>query len=111
MVLFAISDAKEIIRLEGVDLRCERMLEGGAKFPGIIDLKHDNNYYDISQGFYHKLGEGTNMSIDSIGSLQTSNSGGSVAMSIDNSSEGSNDSHTRILSHSRKSRNHFILFL
>ncbi|KAL6291870.1 hypothetical protein ACE6H2_000012 [Prunus campanulata] len=79
------------------------MLEGGAKFPGIIGLNnHDNNYYDLSQGFYHKLhegeGEGTNMSIDS---MQTSNDGGSVAMSIDNSSVASNtnDSHTRILNH------------
>ncbi|CAJ1937192.1 unnamed protein product [Sphenostylis stenocarpa] len=76
------------------------MLEGGAKFPGIIDLnKNNDNYYDFSQGFYHKLGEGTNMSIDSVGSLQTSNGGGSVAMSIDNSSVGSNDSHTRMLDH------------
>ncbi|XP_024929408.2 serine/threonine-protein kinase STY13 isoform X1 [Ziziphus jujuba] len=52
-------------------------------------------------GFYHKLGEGSNMSIDSFASLQTSNGGGSVAMSIDNSSVGSNtnDSHTRILNH------------
>ncbi|KAK2439257.1 Protein kinase superfamily protein [Trifolium repens] len=74
------------------------MLEGGAKFP--IDLnKNNNNFYDFSQGFYHKLGEGTNMSIDSVGSLQTSNGGGSVAMSIDNSSVGSNDSHTRMLDH------------
>ncbi|XP_048329430.1 serine/threonine-protein kinase STY13 isoform X3 [Ziziphus jujuba] len=41
------------------------------------------------------------MSIDSFASLQTSNGGGSVAMSIDNSSVGSNtnDSHTRILNH------------
>ncbi|KAK9930786.1 hypothetical protein M0R45_018097 [Rubus argutus] len=77
------------------------MLEGGAKFPGIIGLNNqDNNYYDLSQGFYHKLheGEGTNMSIDS---LQTSNDGGSVAMSIDNSSVASNtnDSHTQMLKH------------
>ncbi|XP_050262504.1 serine/threonine-protein kinase STY13-like [Quercus robur] len=76
------------------------MLEGGPKFAGIIDLnKNDNNYYDLSQGFYQKLGEGTNMSIDSVGSLQTSTGGGSVAMSIDNSSVGSNDSRTRILNH------------
>ncbi|KAF3951987.1 hypothetical protein ACB098_07G027300 [Castanea mollissima] len=76
------------------------MLEGGPKFAGIIDLnKNDNNYYDLSQGFYQKLGEGTNMSIDSVGSLQTSTGGGSVAMSIDNSSVGSNDSHTHILNH------------
>ncbi|XP_021683260.2 serine/threonine-protein kinase STY13 [Hevea brasiliensis] len=74
------------------------MLEGGPKFPGIIDLNnHDNNYHDLSQGFYHKLGENSNMSIDSYDSLQTSNGGGSVAMSIE--SIGSNDSHTRILNH------------
>ncbi|KAF3961790.1 hypothetical protein ACB098_07G027500 [Castanea mollissima] len=76
------------------------MLEASPKFTGIIGLNNqDNNYYDLSQGFYHKLGEGTNMSIDSFGSLQTSNGGGSVAMSMDNSSVGSNDSHTRILNH------------
>ncbi|PON81371.1 Serine/threonine protein kinase [Trema orientale] len=78
------------------------MLESGQKFPGIIGLSNqDNNYCDLSQGFYYKLDEGTNMSIDSFGSLQTSNDGGSVAMSIDNSSVGSNtnDSHTRILNH------------
>ncbi|KAJ4830798.1 Serine/threonine-protein kinase sty13 [Turnera subulata] len=77
-------------------------MEGALKYPGIIDLNtpHDNNFHDLSQGFYHKLGgEGSNMSIDSFGSLQTSNGGGSVAMSIDNSSVGSNDSHTRILNH------------
>lgn len=76
------------------------MLEASPKFTGIIGLNNqDNNYYDLSQGFYHKLGEGTNMSIESFGSLQTSNGGGSVAMSMDNSSVGSNDSHTRILNH------------
>ncbi|KAL0552069.1 hypothetical protein IC582_011162 [Cucumis melo] len=73
------------------------MLEGGQKFPGMIDL--NEHAYDLSQGFYHKLGEGTNMSIDSFASLQTSNDGGSVAMSLDNSSVGSNESHTRILNH------------
>lgn len=72
------------------------MLEG-PKFTGIIGM--NNNEYDLSQGFYHKLGEGSNMSIESYGSLQTSNGGGSVAMSVDNSSVGSNDSHTRILNH------------
>ncbi|KAF5445652.1 hypothetical protein F2P56_034690 [Juglans regia] len=76
------------------------MLEGGARFTGMIGLnKNDNNYDDLSQGFYHKLDEGSNMSIDSFGSLQTSNGGGSVAMSIGNSSVGSNDSHTHILNH------------
>ncbi|KAF4353892.1 hypothetical protein G4B88_009370, partial [Cannabis sativa] len=80
----------------------KKMLEGGQKFPGIIGMSNqDNNYCDLSQGFYYKLDEGTNMSVDSFGSLQTSNDGGSVAMSIDNSSVGSNtnDSHTRILNH------------
>lgn len=76
------------------------MLEGGPKFTGIIDLnKHDNNFYDLSQVFYEKLNEGTNMSVDSFASMQTSTGGGSVAMSVDNSSVGSNDSHTRILNH------------
>lgn len=76
------------------------MMESGSKFAGVIELNnHVINYDDLSQGFYHKLGEGTNMSIDSFSSLQTSNGGGSVAMSIDNSSVGSNESHTRILNH------------
>lgn len=73
------------------------MLEG-TKFTGIIDLNSHHDY-DISQVFYRKLDEGSNMSIDSLGSLQLSNGGGSVAMSVDNSSVGSNDSHTRILNH------------
>ncbi|KAG8659832.1 hypothetical protein MANES_02G083100v8 [Manihot esculenta] len=74
------------------------MLEGDPKFPGIIDLNHhDNAYHELSQGFYRKLGENSNMSIDSYDSLQTSNGGGSVTMSI--KSIGSNDSHTRILNH------------
>lgn len=70
----------------------------GSKFPGIIghNNNNENNYYDFTQGFYQKLGEGSNMSIDS---LQTSNAGGSVSMSVDNSSVGSNDSLTHILSH------------
>ena len=75
------------------------MLE--AKYTGIIGLNNnDNKYYDLSQVFYSKLheGEGTNMSLDS---MQTSVDGGSVAMSLDNSSVASNtnDSHTRILNH------------
>ncbi|XP_058207863.1 serine/threonine-protein kinase STY13-like isoform X3 [Rhododendron vialii] len=74
------------------------MLEA-PKFTGIIGLNNNHDNYDLSQGFYHKLGEGSNMSTDSYGSLQMSNGGGSVAMSIDNSSVGSNDSHTRILNH------------
>ncbi|KAI3814748.1 hypothetical protein L1987_14392 [Smallanthus sonchifolius] len=75
------------------------MLEA-PKFTGMMGLNngHDN-FVDLSQGFYRKLGEGSNMSIDSFNSLQMSNGGGSVAMSLDNSSVGSNESHTRILNH------------
>ncbi|XP_068643035.1 serine/threonine-protein kinase STY13-like [Aristolochia californica] len=72
----------------------------GPKFTGIIGGdNNENNFYNFTQGFYQKLGEGSNMSIDSVGSLQTSNGGGSVSMSVDNSSVGSNDSHTIILNH------------
>ncbi|XP_068637407.1 serine/threonine-protein kinase STY13-like [Aristolochia californica] len=72
----------------------------GPKFTGIIGSdNNENNFYNFTQGFYQKLGEGSNMSIDSVGSLQTSNGGGSVSMSVDNSSVGSNDSHTIILNH------------
>ncbi|PIN02882.1 Dual-specificity kinase [Handroanthus impetiginosus] len=74
------------------------MLEG-PKFTGIMGLNNNHDNYDFSQNFYRKLNEGSNMSIDSYGSLQMSNGGGSVAMSMDNSSVGSNDSHTRILGH------------
>ncbi|GFZ21611.1 protein kinase superfamily protein [Actinidia rufa] len=74
------------------------MLEA-PKFTGIIDLNKNHDNFDLSQGFYHKLGEGSNMSIDSFSSLQMSNGGGSGTMSVDNSSVGSNDSHTRILNH------------
>ncbi|GAB4833066.1 Serine/threonine-protein kinase sty13 [Ancistrocladus abbreviatus] len=71
------------------------MLEG-PKIVGMIGINNnDNKFYD----FYHKLGENSNMSIDSFASLQPSNGGGSLAMSVDNSSVGSNDSHTRILNH------------
>ncbi|KAK6927761.1 Serine-threonine/tyrosine-protein kinase, catalytic domain [Dillenia turbinata] len=73
----------------------------GPRFTGFIGNNNnihnnENNYFDLTQGFYQKLGEGSNMSIDS---LRTSNAGGSVSMSIDNSSVGSNDSLTHILSH------------
>eukprot|EP00262_Sarcandra_glabra_P019151 TRINITY_DN710_c0_g1_i1.p1 TRINITY_DN710_c0_g1~~TRINITY_DN710_c0_g1_i1.p1 ORF type:complete len:417 (-),score=51.08 TRINITY_DN710_c0_g1_i1:32-1282(-) len=64
------------------------MIEG-PKFTGIIGNNNENNFYDFTQGFYQKLGEGSNMSIDSV---QTSNAGGSVSMSVENSSVGSNDS-------------------
>lgn len=81
------------------------MLEG-PKFAGLIDLNQNHDNYGLSQNFYHKLGEGSNMSIDSYPSLQMSNGGGSVAMSMDNSSVGSNDSNTRILNHQGLKRVH-----
>ncbi|XP_077222401.1 serine/threonine-protein kinase STY13-like [Tasmannia lanceolata] len=71
----------------------------GPNFAGVIGTNHENNFYDLTQGFYQKLGEGSNMSIDSVGSLQMSNGGGSVSMSVENSSVGSNDSHTLMLNH------------
>ncbi|XP_077214538.1 serine/threonine-protein kinase STY13-like [Tasmannia lanceolata] len=71
----------------------------GPKFSGIIGNNNENNFYELTQGFYEKLGEGSNMSIDSVGSLQTTNGGGSLSMSVDNSSVGSNDSHTLMLNH------------
>ncbi|XP_015163249.1 serine/threonine-protein kinase HT1-like isoform X4 [Solanum tuberosum] len=61
------------------------------KFVGLVDL--NQNLWQI---FYHKLGEGSNMSIEGYG---MSNADGSGAMSVDNSSVGSNDSHTHILNH------------
>ncbi|KAL7597662.1 serine/threonine-protein kinase STY13 [Lactuca sativa] len=71
----------------------------GMNMMGLNNNHHDNNFIDLSQGFYHKLGEGSNMSIDSFNSLNMSQNGGSIAMSLDNSSVGSNESHTRILNH------------
>ncbi|XP_010525852.1 PREDICTED: serine/threonine-protein kinase HT1-like [Tarenaya hassleriana] len=70
-----------------------KMVEG-PKFNGFIGGHNNNNndYYD----YYKKLGEGSNMSVDS---LQTSIAGGSVSMSSKTSSVGSNDSHTHILGH------------
>ncbi|CAA7398782.1 unnamed protein product [Spirodela intermedia] len=53
------------------------------------------NFVDLAS--YQKLGEGSNMSIDSIGSLQTTTGGGSVSMSVE--SIGSNNSHALILPH------------
>lgn len=61
---------------------------GGANY-------HGRNFYDLA--FYQKLGDGSTMSVDSVGSLQTSTVGGSIAMSVDNSSVGSNDSQTLFL--------------
>lgn len=69
-------------------------MESGPKFTGIIGLNNQNNNIN-NLGFFGNQGEGTNMSIDS---FEVSNGGGSVAMSFDNSSVGSNDN-TRMLNH------------
>ncbi|XP_009409582.2 serine/threonine-protein kinase STY13 [Musa acuminata AAA Group] len=75
----------------------------GSKFSGFIIGGGSggnivgNGFYDM--GFYRKLDEGSNMSMDSVGSLQTSTCDGSVAMSLENSSVGSNNSRTGILHH------------
>ncbi|KAG6482347.1 serine/threonine-protein kinase STY13-like [Zingiber officinale] len=77
----------------------------GSKFAGFMGggggggggNVNGNSYFDM--GFYRKLDEGSNMSVDSIGSLQTSTGDGSIAMSVQNSSVGSNNSRTSILRH------------
>lgn len=92
------ADAEEVDRIRACfsGWGGNKMLES-SKFTGIIGINNnDNKFYD-----FYKLGvgENSNMSIDSYGSLAASNGGGSVAMSVDNSSVGSNDSHTRMLGH------------
>eukprot|EP00262_Sarcandra_glabra_P006122 TRINITY_DN18222_c0_g1_i1.p1 TRINITY_DN18222_c0_g1~~TRINITY_DN18222_c0_g1_i1.p1 ORF type:complete len:443 (+),score=47.80 TRINITY_DN18222_c0_g1_i1:301-1629(+) len=74
------------------------MMVEGPNFTGmIIGSNRETNFYDLSpQGFYQKLGEGSNMSIDS---LPTSIGGSSVSMSVENSSVGSNDTRNLILNH------------
>ncbi|CAL9180388.1 unnamed protein product [Musa hybrid cultivar] len=74
----------------------------GSKFAGFMGGGGGGNvvgngFYDM--GFYRKLDEVSNMSVDSVGSLQTSTGGRSVAMSLENSSVGSNNSRTGILHH------------
>jgi len=73
----------------------------GPNFAGMIGGigGHDNGGNFCDMAYYRKLGEGSNMSIDSLNSMQTSTHGGSIAMSVDNSSVGSCDSHTRMLNH------------
>ncbi|XP_071729704.1 serine/threonine-protein kinase STY13-like [Rutidosis leptorrhynchoides] len=55
-----------------------------------INHNHDNNFHGITQGFYHKLDNDDDVSMESFSSLQTSNNGGSVGVSIAHSSVGSN---------------------
>ncbi|XP_062195396.1 serine/threonine-protein kinase STY13-like isoform X2 [Phragmites australis] len=71
----------------------------GAKFPGFIGAVgglDGGNFCDMT--YYQKLGEGSNMSIESLNSMQTSMHGGSIAMSVD-SSVCSSDSRTGMLGH------------
>uniref|UniRef100_A0A804MAN8 non-specific serine/threonine protein kinase n=1 Tax=Zea mays TaxID=4577 RepID=A0A804MAN8_MAIZE len=70
----------------------------GPNFAGMIG-GHDNGGDFCDMAYYRKLGEGSNMSVDNLNSMQTSTHGGSIAMSVDNSSVGSCDSHTRMLNH------------
>ena len=74
------------------------MMVEGPNFAGMIGGR-DNGGNFCDMAYYRKLGEGSNMSIDSLNSMQTSTHGGSIAMSVDNSSVGSCDSHTRMLNH------------
>ncbi|KAJ8470544.1 hypothetical protein OPV22_024887 [Ensete ventricosum] len=62
-----------------------------------VGIDNGNSFYYMA--YYQRLGEGSNMSIDSINSMQTSVDGGSIAMSRDASSVGSSDSRTGILNH------------
>ncbi|MQM12255.1 hypothetical protein Taro_045170 [Colocasia esculenta] len=73
----------------------------GSKFGGIMGVGGGGgndlgaNFCDLA--FYQKLGDNSNMSIDSLQSLQTSTGGGTTSMSVE--SVGSNNSHTFILQH------------
>lgn len=78
------------------------MMEGPV-FTGVVGYKnHENNMYHFPKGgSYLVLGEGSNMSVDdgSMGSVQGSTGGGSVSMSVGDSSMDSNstsDSRTRL---------------
>eukprot|EP00249_Psilotum_nudum_P017527 c26373_g1_i2 orf=903-2117(+) len=62
-------------------------------------MAKQDGYYMFTDGFYQRLAEGSDMSVESVGSLQTSNGGGSVTMSVMDSSVGSTDSRTTILMH------------
>ncbi|KAI4312572.1 hypothetical protein MLD38_037377 [Melastoma candidum] len=77
-------------------------VQSPQKFVGIMGLNnhHDaNNDLNRSKASSHKLGEDMNISINSYVSLQMSNDGGSVTMSVDNSCIASNESYTQILNH------------
>jgi hypothetical protein len=68
---------------------------GGGGGKGMQD-NEINGFDNIP--YYQKFGEGSHMSVDSVDGFNLTNyAGGSVAMSLDNSSVGSNESRTVIL--------------
>ncbi|KAM0013449.1 putative dual-specificity kinase TKL-Pl-4 family [Helianthus debilis subsp. tardiflorus] len=71
-----------------------------------INHRDDHEPYDVTQGFYYKLYDDASM--DSFSSLQMSNNGGGSAMSIVNSSVGSNGSNTLMLKH--HGSNHVVTY-
>ncbi|AQK60315.1 Serine/threonine-protein kinase HT1 [Zea mays] len=77
-----------------------------ARFHGMIGGGGGKGMQDnVINGFdnipyYQKFGEGSHMSVDSVDGFNLTNcAGGSVAMSVDSSSVGSNESRTVILKH------------
>ncbi|KAL5226128.1 hypothetical protein ABZP36_012767 [Zizania latifolia] len=82
--------------------RFQNML-GGAGIGGGVGCggrpeNEINGYYNMP--YYHKVGESSHMSVDNADNLNMMNFvGGSVAMSMDNSSVGSNESRTVMLNH------------
>lgn len=68
---------------------------GGGGGGGVFNKDNPSNFYNSSGGYFQKLGEDSNMSVDNgMSTVQMSIDGGSISMSVDNSSVGSNDSHT-----------------
>ncbi|BAF20205.1 serine/threonine-protein kinase STY13 [Oryza sativa Japonica Group] len=82
--------------------RFQNML-GGAGIGGGIGCRgrqenEMNGFHNMP--YYHKVGESSHMSVDNADNLNMMNFvGGSVAMSVDNSSVGSNESRTVMLKH------------
>ncbi|XP_071680745.1 serine/threonine-protein kinase STY13-like [Lolium perenne] len=81
--------------------RFHNMLGGGGMGGGGGRGKlenESNGFYDMP--YYHKVGESSHMSVDSADNMNSMNFvGGSVAMSVDNSSVASNESRTVMLNH------------
>ncbi|KAF7084009.1 hypothetical protein CFC21_087715 [Triticum aestivum] len=74
----------------------------GARFHGMVGgggkgMQENEFNGFFSMPYYQKIGEGSHMSVDSTDNYNLA--GGSVTMSVDNSSVGSNESRTVILKH------------